>query len=277
MKLDLHIHSTYSDGWLTPKQILEKSLQNNINIISLTDHDSIAGVTDIMSFSSMYNDKIKIIPGVEISTKLSDKYTEKASVHILGYFVDFKNKQFIESLNYVRDIRVKRFTLIKQKLKQLGYKTDITVEDAKKHSLGRPHLANDLVKNGYFATIQDAFDKLLAKDKPAYVSLDTFTQKEAIDLIHSVGGLAFLAHPAEVKSYKSVEYLLTTLSFDGLEVYHPSVLKKDEYMIWLKLAEKHHLRISGGSDFHGSKDRFPKELGIFTVTDTMIDKIFCIK
>ena len=205
MNLDLHIHSTFSDGFLHPQEIVAKAIENNIRVISLTDHDCVTGIGEALRAAEKFADKIKIIPGVELSTKLSDKYTEKASVHILGYFVDYKNQKFIEKLNDIRNVRVKRFVQMKEKLENLGYKVRVQIDEAEKHSLGRPHLANDLVASGYFATVQEAFDELLAKDRPAYVSLDTLTQKEAVDLIHQVGGKAFLAHPVEVKSFNSVE------------------------------------------------------------------------
>lgn len=274
MNLDLHIHSTFSDGFLHPQEIVAKAVENNIRVISLTDHDCVTGIGEALRAAEKFANKIKIIPGVELSTKLSDKYTEKASVHILGYFVDYKNQKFIEKLNDIRNVRVKRFVQMKEKLENLGYKVRVQINDAEKHSLGRPHLANDLVASGYFATVQDAFDELLAKDRPAYVSLDTLTQKEAVDLIHQVGGKAFLAHPVEVKSFNSVEELLSTLPFDGLEIYHPSVMEEKDFSVWLDLAKKYNLKISGGSDFHGSPTRFPNKLGIFMVDETKCDKIF---
>lgn len=276
MLFDLHIHSTFSDGWLTPEKIVETAVAKKLQVISLTDHDCVSGIPLAMRTAQHFADKIKIIPGVELSTKLSNKIVEKASVHILGYFIDYTNKSFVDKLSSIRNIRVHRFAMIKEKLEKLGYKVNLTVKEAEQHSMGRPHLANDLVKRGYFPTIQAAFDKLLAKDKPAYVSLDTLTQKEAIDLIHQVGGKAFLAHPVEVRSVEAVEELLDTLPFDGLEIYHPSVENKDGYAMWIDLAKQYKLMLSGGSDFHGSPDRFPNELGIFTVNDNQVDKIFGI-
>lgn len=272
MWMDLHNHSQFSDGQLTPTELIREAQRTGLGVMGLTDHDTVAGLPEFTAAGAAAG--IRTVPGVEISTKISNQYVKKASVHILGYFIDYENRKLIDTLADLRNVRIVRFQKMKEKLENLGYKVELTPEDLQKESLGRPHLANALVRSGYFKTVQEVFNALLAMDKPAYVSLGTISQAETIQLIHQAGGLAFLAHPCEINSKETAEELLSTLPFDGVEVYHPSVKTPEDQAWVLNLAEKFRLKRSGGSDFHGTKGRFPEQIGIFKVQDTQTDKIF---
>lgn len=154
------------------------------------------------------------------------------------------------------------------KIASMGYPItfgEVREEANGSKSLGRPHIARVLVKKGLFPTVKAVFDALLASGKPAYYRQVKMSPKEAVALIHQAGGIAVLAHPAEIENPPLVEELLDTVPFDGMEVWHPSILKENPPHDWLQVAKDHHLLPSGGSDLHGNKGRFPLHLGEFPV------------
>ncbi len=259
MLADLHTHSTYSDGKYTPIQLVEAAVAHNIGFLALTDHDSWNGVNEALEAAEAYKTQLKVIPGVELGTQLQEN-----SIHILGYYVNMQYKPLHDKMNEMRHARESRLYKMLAKLHQLGY--DITVEacDPQNRAVGRPHVAKALVAAGYFSGVQEVFDHLLRRGAPAYVPQPKLSPDEAISLLHQAGGIAALAHPSEIGNRELVESLLEKYDFDAIEVYHPSA-DIDEQRYWLHLADKYHLLISGGSDFHGIPDRYPTELGIFKV------------
>ncbi len=155
------------------------------------------------------------------------------------------------------------------KLNSLGYsitQAEVTAEAKLSKSIGRPHIARVMVEKGYFQTEQAVFDTLIARGKPAFCQQKKINPQEVVKLIQAAGGIAFLAHPSELPSLDFVKKVVKSCSFNGVEVWHPSAYCCHEVNTWLNLAKKLNLLTSGGSDFHGNKDRYPTQLGIFKVS-----------
>lgn len=265
MLVDLHLHSTYSDGRYAPAELVRAAIAKRISVIAITDHDSWNGFPEAYAEAEKLNSGrveplIRVIRGVELSTQYADN-----DVHILGYHVDDKCEALLTRMKSLRYKREHRLEAMLEKCKVLGM--DISVEncDPKSRAVGRPHVAKAMVAKGYVTTVQEAFDKYLHRGGPCYVQQPKLTPMEAVDLIHAAGGVAIFAHPSEVKDTTLPEKLLQCLPFDGIEIWHPSVLQTNNLDYWLKLAKKYNLMVSGGSDFHGIPDRFPAELGIWQV------------
>lgn len=259
MLVDLHTHSTFSDGRYTPTQLVQEAVAKGLGVLAITDHDSWNGVEEAQQAASALGNSVRIIPGVELGAQYAED-----SVHVLAYHVDMTYAPLLEKMNEMRHAREFRLLKMLEKLHNLGYEIEVEACDPKNRAVGRPHVAKALVAKGYFKTVQDVFDALLRRGGPAYVPQPKLSPEEAVDLIHRAGGIAVLAHPSELADGNLPEKLLTDFAFDGIEVYHPSADEAAQKK-WLALAQKHKLLVSGGSDFHGIPDRFPNELGIFEV------------
>lgn len=267
MLVDLHTHSTFSDGRYTPAQLVDAAVKNGIGVLAITDHDSWNGIAEAQQAAKSYDGKIKIITGVELGTQLGSE-----SVHILGYHVDMKCKALQDKMDEMRHAREQRLFKMLAKLDELGYHITVEACDPKNRAVGRPHVAKALVAAGYFNGVQDVFDTLLKRGAPAYVPQPKLSPEEAVSLIHQAEGVAVLAHPSELEDSNLPEKLVSEYPFDGIEVYHPSADAAAQQQ-WLKLAAKHNLIVSGGSDFHGIPDRFPAELGIFKVEYAQVAQV----
>lgn len=259
MLVDLHTHSTFSDGRYTPTKLVQTAKEKNIAVLSITDHDSWNGIAEAQAEAKNLINGPRIITGVELGTQ-----SENESVHILGYHVQTDCIPLLNKMNEMRYAREQRLQKMLAKLNALGYFLEMEACDPKNRAVGRPHVAKALVAKGYFSNVQDVFDALLHKGGPAYVPQPKLLPHEAVELIHEAKGIAILAHPAELEDINLANILLDKVNFDGIEVYHPSADSAlREY--WGKVAQTRGLLKSGGSDFHGIPDRFPKELGVWKV------------
>lgn len=267
MLVELHTHSTFSDGSYTPTELVEECVQKNIGVLAITDHDSWEGIAEAEEAARKYSDRIKIIAGVELSAQ-----EDEASVHILAYRIDTNCSKLYDRMNALRYGRELRLTKILAKLADLGYNITIEECDPFNRAVGRPHVAKALVAKGYFKTVQEVFDVLLHNGGPAYVPHPKLSVEEAAELIHLAGGIAVLAHPSELKDGEMPERILARKCLDGIEVYHPCADAEDRKK-WLKLAEQYDVLVAGGSDFHGLPDRFPPALGIWQVEDRQVKKL----
>ena len=251
MLIDLHIHSTASDGTKTPAEILSLASGKNLGAVALTDHDTIAGIPEFLTESAKYPD-IKAVPGVEISIKHYDY-----SIHVVGLFIDHKSDLLNDFLCEIRKNRDRRNEMIIAKLRKHGF--DISLEEvnaeAGGESAGRPHFANILIMKGYFSEPQEAFDKCLKRGRPGYCDRILPSPAAAVDVIHKAGGIVIWAHPmshvdADRRNLLKILKFLVGKGIDGIEAYYPSFTpEQNEYL--LSLAEKTGLAVSGGSDFHG--------------------------
>ena len=264
MLVDLHVHSTFSDGIYTPEQLVDKAIAAKLSVLALTDHDNVDGYWRAKTYIAAKQLLLQLISGVELDTDYRGN-----TVHVLGYYFDPHNAALLKALRWTRGGRVRRMEKMLAKLNALHYAiTFDQVQEAAKTStsIGRPHVARALIKEGYFATTAEVFDKLIAEGKPAYCKQEKLTPQEAVELLHTAGGIAVLAHPSEIKTQELVMPLLKEVAFDGLEVWHPSAREGNRIKNWHDIAKNRGLLMTGGSDLHGNKDRFPSELGIFKVT-----------
>lgn len=256
--VDLHMHSTFSDGRYTPTQLVEVAAAKGLAVLALTDHDSWNGVAEAQAAAARLGN-IRVLTGVELGTQC-----ENDSVHILGYHVNMNCEPLHAKMDEMRHGRELRLTRMLAKLDGLGYHIEVEACDPKNRAVGRPHVAKALVAAGYFNTVQEVFDALLHRGGPAYVPQPKLAPEEAVQLIHEAGGIAVLAHPSELSDGTLPERLLRAVPFDGVEVYHPSADKKAQTK-WLQLAQELQLLVGGGSDFHAIPDRYPTELGVWQV------------
>ena len=256
--VDLHLHSTFSDGRYTPAQLVEEAAAKGIGVIAITDHDSWNGVAEAQAAAARLGN-VRVLTGVELGAQW-----ENDSVHILAYHVDRGCEALHAKMDELRHGRERRLEKMLAKLESLGYHVEVEACDPLNRAVGRPHVAKALVAKGYFSTVQEVFDALLHRGGPAYVPQPKLSPEEAVALIHEAGGIAVLAHPSELSDGSLPERLLRQVPFDGVEVYHPSADLAAQAK-WLSLAKELGLLVGGGSDFHAIPDRFPTELGVWQV------------
>ena len=245
--IDLHLHTTASDGWLTPAELVARANQAGLTTLSVTDHDTVAAYPDVTDAARSAN--IRVVPGIEITS-----IDEGRDVHLLGYFFDPVSAALGTFLETQRGLRVARVREIGLRLSTLGMQVDVeaVLQGAANRpgsSVGRPQLARALVAAGYVESVQDAFDQWLASGKPAYVPRIGPSPATVIDVIHEAGGVASFAHPGVTKRDGLISALVDR-GLDAIEVYHSDHAPEDE-RIYQSLATRLGILISGGSDFHG--------------------------
>lgn len=245
--LDLHAHTTYSDGTYTPNELIAHALEKGCEYISITDHDNY----DHVDHTGKIPDRIKYITGVEISVEF------KGTLHILGYGFDPEHQELKKTLQTLQESRYNRNVKILEKMSVKGY--HISMEELREESkggmVGRPHFANLMLQKGYVKNYQEAFDKYLAKGQPLYLDKQRLKPKEAIRLILAAGGIPVLAHPHQTKlSSDKLEALIKELKsygLRGIEAYY-SCHSKEQKKEYLAYAKKYDLLVTAGSDFHGA-------------------------
>ncbi|MBS3757598.1 MAG: PHP domain-containing protein [Desulfobacterales bacterium] len=254
-KIDLHIHSTASDGTRTPYEILSLATELGLKAISITDHDSVEGVKALLKTGE--RTETELLTGVEISAAPPPAFNLPGSIHILGYGMDIDNKKLAEALNKQQQSRINRTPKIISRLNDMGIAASLAdiQSQSENEQIGRPHIAQWLVKNGHAASMDDAFDKFLGKGRPAYVEKERMPMNETIQKIRASGGIAVLAHPGLLKFNDRSEYErfvieLVSMGLQGIEVYYPEH-SAAQRSFFKYLADKLGLLISGGTDFHG--------------------------
>jgi len=249
MRIDLHMHSTFSDGLFTPTELVEKAVNKKLVAISLTDHDCLDGIHEMMEAGR--NQGVEVLSGVELSSEFKGR-----DLHILGYGVDPDDAGFQEMLRKFRETRHKRGLKIIEKLNALGVSIEPAEVLAKSGdgALGRPHIAAVLVEKKIVSHTNEAFNKYIAEGGPAYEPKYKMSPNEAIQYIRNAGGLAFMAHPGIFLEDMDEMRELIGHGFDGVEVYHPkhSATRAEELKA---IADEYGLLISGGSDYHGFAGR----------------------
>ena len=255
VRIDLHIHSTASDGTLTPPEILALAQNLHLGAIAITDHDTLDGSKDALSFG--IPSSVKFLTGVEISSELPPSFSCPGSFHILGYAVDVDHPDLNHTLSMLKDSRKSRNPQILKLLSRLGI--EISLDEVRNlagdSQLGRPHIAQLMVEKGYVQSINAAFDEYLGNGKPAYVDRFRFECEETLKAILNAGGIPVLAHPLllGIKENDILEDLiavLTEMGLKGIEVYYPEHTK-DLIAYYSRLASHYNLLITGGTDFHG--------------------------
>lgn len=246
--IDLHTHSTFSDGTFTPLQLVKYAEEKGLKAFALTDHDTTEGVKEAKSIET----NVEVISGVEISTRY-----DKKEIHIVGLYVNENDADLNKQLKYYREKRVTRNFEILEKLNSLG--VDITIDDVKESCTGdvisRAHIAKALVSKGFVGSYTEAFDRYLGDNKCAYVPRETLNYEESMELITKAGGVPVLAHPLLYKmSDTNLENMMVKLRQKGLkavEVYYSTHSNSDTQHI-MAMANRVGLIYSGGSDFHGA-------------------------
>ena len=250
-KVDLHLHSNFSDGTFPPEEVVAQSHKKGFAVISIVDHDCIDGIDRALQAGLKCG--IKVIPGVEITAE-----KEGIEIHILGYFIDYNNKKLKSALSGAGESREKRIYDMIEKLKTVG--VDISPESvfklSKEGSIGRPHLAKALVNEGFVTSQDEAFRKYLGDKAPCYVSKFNLTPEEAIKIIRDAKGVPVYAHPKVVGRDDFIPGFIKA-GLRGLEVYHTDHNKADT-KYYREMARTNNLIVTGGSDFHGAvkKDVF---------------------
>ncbi len=249
-KIDLHVHSTESDGTFTPSELVSYALEKGLSAIALTDHDTVKGIETAEKAAK--GTSLFLVPGVELSVEY-----QQGDIHILGLFIDYKSKlllEYLERFKRTRDTRNKKMAAA-----LLNCGMEISIEEMQAEYadavLTRAHFARMLMKKGYVGSYREAFDRFLGDGKPCYVEREKITPKEAIELIHQAKGLAILAHPLLYhmgeQELKKLIVQCKSDGLDGLEAIY-SMNNGAEERQMKELAAEFGLAISGGSDFHGA-------------------------
>lgn len=248
--IDLHSHTTCSDGQLTPQALVEMAEQLGISALAITDHDVVEGVEAAIKHAT----NIEIVSGVELSASEGP-----SDIHILGYFIDPSHEGLQAQLARFRAYRYERARRIVEKLNESGIPLSFEKVLACRHdeqaSIGRPHIARALIDGGYVKSIHIAFTKYLGNRAPAYVPKSKISVEEAIQIIQDAGGLAVMAHPGSTRRDELIPKFVKA-GLAGLEVFH-SDHNETERRYYRQLAEKNKMVMSGGSDFHGIRPNRP--------------------
>jgi predicted metal-dependent phosphoesterase TrpH len=254
-RIDLHTHSTVSDGLLSPADLVRAAARDGVTALALTDHDTIGGVQEAIETGREAG--IEVVPGVELGTSV-----ERREHHILGYFVDDTLSSFLADLDELASRRVRRATLMVERLAEAGIPItlDEVLAEAGHGTVGRPHLARVLIAHGHASDVGDAFEKFLKAGRPAYVPRQPFPPEEAIDLILRAGGVPVLAHPYSTGDPAAAVARLKPAGLLGLEVYYGEY-DDDQRASLRALADRTGLIPTGGSDFHGYGYRAGRDLG----------------
>lgn len=270
-RADLHVHTTHSDGRMTPEQVVHYAKKKGLQAIAITDHDIVTAIAEAEKVGK--ENQIEIVPGVELSTLWEDQ-----EIHILGYFVDIHNPALLKALKKQRQVRELRNQLMVKKLQELGI--PITLEEVlerKKHTtrknVGRPHIAEVLIAKGIVHSMEEAFDRYLGRDGLAYITPDRISPMEAVEMIRNSGGISVIAHPGIYHKDHLIPVLVEE-GLSGIEVDHPDHTNEDRER-YLKIAEKYQLIATAGSDFHGERNgtMYHADLGTCTVSLLQVNKL----
>ena len=273
-RCDLHTHSQASDGMQPPAENVRLAKEKGLAAVAITDHDTVAGISEAVEAGEQYG--IVVVPGVEISTRAGGK-----DIHVLGYYVDSDNELFLSRLAELRDTRAQRNDAILNKLQTMGiYITMDSVikgmgrELKQDESIGRPHIADELVRLGAASDMRDAFDKYLAEGAAAYVSPPRITPETACQWIVDAGGAPVLAHPGLYGDDVLVRSIIEQGSFRGIEVYHSDHGSTEE-VCYHAMAQQYGLAVTGGSDFHGARQGviFHGDIGSVTVPAEVLEQL----
>jgi predicted metal-dependent phosphoesterase TrpH len=271
MRADLHLHTMASDGLLSPAEMVRLAASKGLDVISITDHDTVDGIKSSLKAGAAYP-ALVIIPGVELSTDVPH-----GEVHMLGYFIDYTDRQFNQELQKMRDSRKNRAEKMIEKLGKMGMKVSWqrVQELAQGGSVGRPHVAQALVEAGHVASFREAFDRYIGREGPAYVEREKMEPVEAVELILKAQGLPVLAHPADIADLEGLLIKLIGAGLTGIETYYndytPDVIATLE-----KTAQRHGLIITGGSDYHAFGDGVETIIGDVSPPSQAIEQLFAL-
>jgi predicted metal-dependent phosphoesterase TrpH len=244
--IDLHVHTNASDGILSPQEVVEWAIKKKLKAIAITDHDTTDGFVEATQHTNQ--DDLELIPGVELSCTFMDN-----DVHLLGYMFDYKNPEFVKTIKKFREERLVRGKLMVAKLNELGInlRMETVSQIAGKAAMGRPHIADALVREEYVRTYDEAFARYLGYHAPAYVPKKHLDVEHAINILHLIGGVAVLAHPGTLNHDEYIP-LFVEMGLDGIEAFH-SLHERRSIDHYKSIAKKYDMIFTGGSDCHGPR------------------------
>lgn len=265
--VDLHLHSTASDGTLRPAEVVQLAKSRGLTTLALTDHDTTDGLAEAIEAGRSIG--LEVIVGLEINSE-----DDQIDAHFLAYGLDRSNAPLQDQLLAIQDARVGRAKGMIKKLAEMNMSVEWErvlkyAGDAK--SIARPHIARAMIEAGYVSSLQEAFDKYISDDGPAYVHRLKLTPQEVIDLVHGAGGAIVLAHPAHAHTTHLIPQFVD-LGLDGVEVYysdHTEAMRAE----LLSLSQQYDLIVTGGSDFHSPGDQSHAELGSIFVPDEVVPRL----
>ncbi len=253
-KIDLHVHTTASDGSLTPTEVVREAANNGVHLLGIADHDCTDGVKEAEQAGRELG--LAVVPAVELSVGSGPR-----EIHVLGYYLEVEQSELQACLSRLRTARDTRNDRIIQRLRELGAPISLArvKEIAGDGSVGRPHIAQALVEAGHVSSISEAFSRFIARGRSAYVGRDRLSPAEASEVILAAGGLPVLAHPAKIGGRTAIAEILDQ-GMKGIEVYHTDHDDRDAEML-LALAKERDLLVTGGSDSHGPHSDRPLTIG----------------
>lgn len=243
VEVDLHLHTTASDGSLSPTALIQEILKTSLKTIAITDHDSTEGIDEAVTAAA--DSKLTVIPGIEFGSEIGS-----SEVHLIGLFVDHRSAPLQEALQRFRNQRIEAAQNMVGKLNDLGM--DITwerVQELAEGSVGRPHIAKALLEKEYVGSIREAFDRFIGNDGPARVPRPKFTPVEALEIVHAAGGVGVVAHPRTVNRLEDVLPPLVEAGLAGIEVFAEKY-GADHQRHFRELADRYSLIPGGGTDYH---------------------------
>ena len=247
-EVDLHLHTTHSDGRLTPTQLIDLAAARGLRVVAVTDHDSTEGMAEAFEAAEKYPGLV-VIPGIELSTDIPGN-----EIHVLGYFIDYADAAFQRTLSEFREGRLDRGRRMVDNLESLGMSIDWerVLELSNGGAVGRPHIAQAMVEKGYITHPQEAFERYIGRNGPAYAERPKLTPEDAVRMIVDVGGLPVLAHPARyVDNPEGQLPSLKAAGLVGMEAHYKDYTPEEVEML-LALCRKYDLIPTGGTDYHAN-------------------------
>lgn len=266
-EVDLHCHSTASDGFISPTELVAKALSAALRVVALTDHDTVEGVAEAQAAAA--GSGLEIIPGIELSSDSGHH-----ELHILGYFVDLDSSGLNDHSQWCQEKRVDRIDRMCQRLTRLGMPLSFDeVQDLSgAGSVGRPHVARAMIAHGYVDSIGDAFNRYIATGRPAFIPRENVSPAQVIAVINDAHGVAVLAHPLFTSNYQRLLPALRDDGLIGLEAYYGEYDQPSRERL-AAVARQHGLIPTGGSDYHGEGYKEGRSLGSVVVPHWVVDEL----
>jgi predicted metal-dependent phosphoesterase TrpH len=264
--IDLHLHSTASDGNFSPQEVVKRADDLGFSAIAITDHGTIEGIKPALKAAKGLD--IELVPGIELNTDYLD-----TEVHVLGYYIDYENQKLLDKIAELKQARYNRAKKIVEKLNDLDVAIEFSrvLELADGATLGRSHIAQILLEDGYVANWSEAFDKYIGRQAPAYVGRQRLTVKGAINLIKEADGIPIIAHPGLINNDQALNQFINW-GVEGIEVYHTEHNKQEKEK-YLDFSKTNNLLITGGSDCHGPRRKEGVLLGTIKVAYDLLDNL----
>ncbi|CAA9536513.1 MAG: FIG00031715: Predicted metal-dependent phosphoesterases (PHP family) [uncultured Thermomicrobiales bacterium] len=271
--VDLHAHTTVSDGMLAPAALVQEAARRGLRVLGITDHDTVGGLDEAETEAGRLG--LTLVPGIELG---SDGGGTGHEIHVLGYFVERRDPGFLDALDGLAARRRERVDRIIQRLAEVGapVAAERVAEISGTGSVGRPHVARAMVEAGHVPDLPAAFDRFLASGRPAYVPRHPFSPEDAVRLVRDAGGVPVLAHPLTTGDVEATVDRLVKVGLKGMEVYYGAYPPETQTAL-RAIADEKGLVPSGGSDFHGWAGKTGRDLGGPAVPEDTADLLFAAR